>query len=92
MVDFDDVTEKSQPLSSEKTSEFYVNPSELNYDNTPLDSNAISQLVVVNQAKLKRIFNYHVKSIHNRVEFSEFLKFCKSTQIFPNFLSIINLK
>lgn len=33
------------------------------------------QSLSINQAKLKRIFNYHVKNTHNKIEFSEFLKF-----------------
>jgi hypothetical protein len=89
-VSFDD-TEKSVPMSSEKSAHKYndVSNDDIHKYNTYEDAiHALS----INQVKLKRIFNYHIKTTHNKIEFAEFLKFCKSTQIFPNFISIIYLK
>lgn len=93
-VAFDDDTEKSIPMSSEKNSTKTYEFSEIEnwqrYVGKPED--VILSAISVSYPKLKRVFNFHIKNTHNKIDFSEFLKFWKSTQIFPNFISIINLK
>ncbi|CAI2374978.1 unnamed protein product [Moneuplotes crassus] len=81
---------KSIPISSESSAKKISEMPE--GDIGVIDYEKLIKSLCISQAKLKRIFNFHIKSTHNKIEFSEFLKFCKSTQIFPNFISIMYLK
>ena len=49
-------------------------------------------LFQTNKSKLKKVFQQHVTSAPDWIVFVEFQKFCKQTQIFPNFVSAIQLK
>lgn len=92
MVTFEDEQEDSVPMSTDRTSDAYNKIDESSDSKKFFEIEEAIKELSINQSKLKRIFNYHVKNTHNKIDFSEFLKFCKSTQIFPNFISIINLK
>jgi len=41
---------------------------------------------------LKKVFSSHLTASPDKITFSEFQKFCKQTQIFPNFVSAIQVK
>ena len=75
LVSFDEETEESVPISSERNSEKLYKFSDLNDNDRASEIQEAINALNISQAKLKRIFNYHVKTTHNRIEFSEFLKF-----------------
>lgn len=52
----------------------------------------VSRLFELNWSKLKKIFNTHITTNGDKIHFSEFIKFCKQTLIFPNFISTVTLK
>ncbi|CAI2374017.1 unnamed protein product [Moneuplotes crassus] len=89
-ISFESELDKTVPMSSE--SSIKILPGIKDLESANINFEKLVNPININQPKLKRIFNFHIKSTHNKIEFSEFLKFCKSTQIFPNFISIIYLK
>ncbi|CAG9334622.1 unnamed protein product [Blepharisma stoltei] len=48
-------------------------------------------LFVANRSNLKSIFSQHSPQ-DNKISFSEFCKFCKHTQIFPDLISMLDIK
>lgn len=47
-------------------------------------------LMEINRTKLKKIFAHH--SCLNAMNITEFTKFCKNSRVFPDLLTILELK